>query len=148
MRKQQCTSTIWIYSVYRFLVPGLLTGSSSSLPQDTTEDSSSSPFTTRCQSASTPPLGNQFATNYMNQKHKKKTPTGTGRLVARFARVVEGTSQKCRHHGDTHPQALLVMQVRNLQEKRYRGSTVTLLTSRKTPNCEVAKRTKIIRAHW
>ena len=36
----------------------------------------------------------------------------------------------------THPQALLVIQIRNLQEEEYRGSTLFLLTSRKT---EVAK---------
>ena len=44
-------------------------------------------------------------------------------------------TKECQHHG-THPEALLVNQTRNLQEKWYRGNTISLLTSRKT---EVAK---------
>ena len=43
--------------------------------------------------------------------------------------------KECWHHGP-YPQTLLVTHVRNLQEKWYRGSIVSLLTSRKT---EVAK---------
>ena len=37
-------------------------------------------------------------------------------------------TKECQHHG-THPQALLVKQIRNFQENWYRASTVLLLTS-------------------
>ena len=43
-----------------------------------------------------------------------------------------------QHHG-THPQALLVNQIPNLQEKRYRRSTLFLFTSRKTDITKCAR---------
>ena len=43
--------------------------------------------------------------------------------------------KECQHHG-THPQTLLRIQIRNVQEKWYRGGTVSLVTSRKN---EIAK---------
>ena len=54
-------------------------------------------------------------------------------MVGGFTRKSFGRE---RQHQGTHPQALLVNQIRNLQEKWYRRNTVFLLTSR---NTEIAK---------
>ena len=131
------------------VVPGLSTGVSSStactsrtsITQNSTEESSSSPATIRRRSTSSPPLGNQVRDSTHTKKIKRHR-SGAGRLVARFARMVGGLHRK-KSSGrksvsitGTHLQALLVNQIRTLPEKWYRGNTVFKLTYRRT---EIAK---------
>ena len=63
-----------------------------SLPQNTSDASSSSPAITRRRNTSIPVLGNQLRDPTENQKHNQKQGhrTGTGTYVARFARAVRG----------------------------------------------------------
>ena len=72
--------------------------------------------------------------------------------VARSSRMVGGLHKKssgrkeCQHHG-THPQAILVEQIRNLQEKWNRGKHSFFVTSRRTEISRSARGPKISRAH-
>ena len=95
-RNVQCNTENYVPLV----VPGQSTVSSSSsasaslasLPQDTSDDSSSSPTITRRRSANIPASGN--LQKPQNDNLKKDTGTGTGKQVVRFARVVGGIHGK------------------------------------------------------
>ena len=106
-RKTNCNSENYV----PIGVPGLSTCSSTStasaspasLPQDTTEDSTSSPATTRLRSTPAVHHWETVTVSYRNRKPKIKIRTPYRWM------------KECQHHG-THPQALLVNQIRNLQE--------------------------------
>ena len=61
----------------------------------------------------------------------------------RSSHKIEKT-KKCQHQA-THPQTRLKIQIRNVQQMWYRGSTVFILTSPIDRNCEIWKRTKMSR---
>ena len=72
------------------------------------------------------------------QKLKYPDRVLSSRMVQRRTSVKIKWTKECQHHG-THPQAILVKQIRNLQEKWYGWKTVASLTSWKTQNAEYAR---------
>ena len=110
--------------------------SSSSLPQDTSGGISPSPAIQRSDDThaqASRNRGGPTKTKKQNQKHWQQSSIEY--LIVRSPRLVKRSSQKisrtkkCQH-------SLLKIQVRNVQPKWYRGSTVFIFTSQKT---EIAK---------
>ena len=142
-QKIQCNTENYVPVV----VPGLSRGSfrstastsPASLPQDTADDKSRNNTTSKCQHSGS---GRPVAGSCRNTtKLKIRTPYPHRETCCEICHSGQRSSQKiykmkeCRHQG-THPQALLMIQIRNVPQKRYRESTVSLLTSRKS---EIAK---------
>ena len=113
--------------------------------QDSTEDFTSSPATIRRRSTRSPVLGDQLRSSENQRMITGTMITGTSiqywetccAICQNGWRTSQQTlkTKECWHQG-THPQALLVNQIRNVLPKWYWGSTIFILSSRKT---EIAK---------
>ena len=119
--------------------------------QDTSDDSSSSPATTRRDSTRIPVMGNQLRdpTETKNTNKNRDIVLALGKTVARFARVVRGVHRKSRRRRSVsikgHPNTSHDSDSgRPTKEVSRKHSIFTHVP--KDRNCEVCKRTKITRA--
>ena len=103
-------------------------------PRIITEGSTSSPATIRRRSTRSRALGDLLCCAEQSEDLNKDIDQARVNLLRDLAEWLE----ECQHRR-MHPQALLVNQIRNLQETWYRASTVFLLTSRRTENAKYAR---------
>ena len=109
-------------------------------PQDSTEESKTRPATIRCRSTSSWVLGDQWRGAEQSEDENKAR---SARMVGGFHRQSSG--RRSVSTTGTNRQALLVNQIRKIQETWGCVSTVFLLTSLKTEIVKYAKGTKITR---